>query len=362
MEKLEKFFKFTYRAGRPVRDYGKVVFLDRYRMWDLVEGFEYIIDNPTLLELEKCIIIKSAKFVLVDGIKPTYEVTGGPNVRAEEGQVHFAVRKSVVYQGEVISSEIDYNNFTFGLTGGEEFYSLLPSEAQKQVDEFRTWFAWISENRLAVLSGMYDFPIHRGYRLQSATESLKVETSGLGQPENPKEVYVLKLQTLRYQSVYQEGFEPAEPESVKEVVKTLARLGLDESDLPFTFRPVWKSPAMMVGILTVDGKEVEGLVKRPGDGTGSYLDAVMYLGLMELPPITLPSEDLEWLEKGGMVCWLYQFCGIFSALKTTTTSPDDPTGWVKIKAVYGSDVRYIQDSFNNPDYMKLVEDVHQRSK
>ncbi len=356
---MEKFFKFTYRAGKPVRDYGKVVLLDRHRTWTgLAEGFEYIIENPVLLELEKCIIIKSAKFVLVDDIKPTYEVTGGPYVYAEENQIKFSVSKKVIYQEEVISSETDYENFTFGLTGNEEFYNLLPVEAKQQVDDFRVWMTWISENQLSVLSGSSDFSAHRGYRLQTNTESLKVETSGSGQSENPKEVYVLKLQTLGYQPVYQEGYELAEVEGMKEVVKTLARLSLDESGLPFSFRPIWKSPTMMVGILTVNGKEIEGLVKRPGDGTGSYLDAVMYLGLMEMPSATLADEDLSWLDRGGRICWVYEFGyelnNVLTGAQTQTTQPSDLSGWVKIKAIYGGQIRYIQDSFDNPDYMKFI--------
>jgi hypothetical protein len=41
----EKFFKFTYKEGQPVRNYGKVVLLDKNRVWDfwnLEEGVEYI--------------------------------------------------------------------------------------------------------------------------------------------------------------------------------------------------------------------------------------------------------------------------------------------------------------------------------
>ena len=113
----------------------------------------------------------------------------------------------------------------------------------------------------------------------------------------------------------------------------------------------------MVGILTINGEVIEGLVKRPGDGTGSYLDAVMYLGLMELPPATLSTDDVGWLEKGGKICWVYEFSSnITYGLNTTTTPPNNPVGWVKLVSVCG-DVRYIQDTFNHPDYLKLVEDL-----
>lgn len=359
---MENLLKFTYRAGKPVRNHGKVILLDKHRKWSLAEGFEYIIENPTLLELEKCIIVKSATFVRIDDIPPTYEVSGGPYVHTEdeEHKLNFSVRKVVKYQEKIISFVMDNENFTFDLTGGEEFYDPLPTEAQKQVNEFRVWMTWISEKRLSVLDSSSDFLSHRGYRLWSEIESHKVQKSGLGSPEQPKEVSVLKLQTLIYQAVYQQGFEPVEAEEPKEVLKTIKKLSLDESDLPFSFRPVWKSPTLMVGRLTVNGEEIEGLTKRPGDGTGSYLDAVMYLGLMEVPS-NLTDDDRSWLESGGKVCWVY--C-LFrdnitkELIDKSSTQPTQPHGWVKINIVcssgYGA-VRYIKDSFNNQDYHNLIE-------
>jgi hypothetical protein len=366
---MEKFFKFTYRAGQPVRSHGKVVLLDKNRNWNLAEGFEYIIDGPVTLELEKCIIIKNAKkFVLVDEIIPTYEVSGGPYVEIEKKEVNFYVKRKLVYQEEVISSETDYKSFTFGLTGSEEFYNLLPEEAKKQVDDFRVWITWISDNQLILLSASSDFLVHRGFRLQSDTKSLKVETSGSGKPEQPKEVYVLRLQKLIYEPVFENGFEPAIVEGSQEVTHTIQTLTLEESGLPFSFRPVWKSPTLMVGKLTVSGEEVEGLVKRPGDGTGSYLDAAMYLGLMELPPATLSENDLTWLDSGGRICWVYKvsYNDITSELMLKFTNPpNDPSGWAKVISVYFEQgmvsVRYIQDSWNNLEYMRLVEESRQRS-
>lgn len=357
-----KFFKFTYRAGKPVRDYGKVVLLDKHRRWDLWEGAEYIIEDPVIKELEKCIIITGGSFLRVDDILPTYRVCGGPYFDTEKETVRFSVRQEVVWRNETISSEYEPNEkFTFGMTGGEEFIGLLSDTAQQQVADFRSYMGWIRDNQLAVLSVGYDFSARRGFRLQSSTESLKVETSGSGSPENPKEVSVAKLQTLVYQPVYQEGFEPVTAEGTKEVTNTLARLSLDESGLPFSFRSIWKSPTMMVGKLTINSEEIEGLVKCPGDGTGSYLDAVMYLGLMELPPTNLPNEDLAWLDAGGRICWVYEFSYVLNntltGAQTLTSQPSDPTNWFKIKAVYGGDVRYIQDNFDNSDYLKLVEEL-----
>jgi hypothetical protein len=356
MEELN-FFKFTYRHGQPVRNYGKIVLLDKKRMWGLVEGWEYIIENPEVLELEKCIIIKSATFVLVDDIPTTYEVSGGPYIDTEICQIKFSIRYKLVYKGKVISSDTDYKNFTFGLTGREEFYDLLPADAQQQVDDFRVWITWIRENQLIVLSGNADFMVRRGFRLQSNTESLKVETSGRGSQEYPKEVDVIKLQTLVYQPVFQEGCEPSVAEGPKEIINRLKSLSLDESGLPFSFRSVWKSPTIMVGILTINGEAVEGLVKRPGDGTGSYLDAVMYLGLMEMPPATLSANDIAWLDSGGRICWVYEFSSnINYGLNTTTTPPDNPEGWFKLVSVCGG-VLYIQDSFNHPEYVTLLESL-----
>lgn len=360
----EKFFKFTYRSGQPVSNRGKVVLLDKHRHWELAEGFEYIIDTPVILELEKCIIIKSAKkFVLVEGIKPIYEVCGSHikiKENIQESEINFNVKKKVIYIDEIISSETDYENFKFGITGNEEFYNLLPTEVQNQVDDFRIWITWIRENQMVVLDGKQDFSSHCGFILLSDTESLKVETYGSVQPENPKEVYVLKLQILGYQPVFQEGF-PVVTEGTKQVVKTLAKMNLDESGLSFSFRPVWKSPTIMAGIMTVNGEEIEGLVKRPGDGTGSYLDAVMYLGLMEMPPAKLSDDDLVWLYSGGRICWVYQFTGDDFTQKLISeykNPPSDPNGWVKVMAVYNGghgSVRYIEDDFCHKDYMKLVE-------
>lgn len=357
----KSFFRFTYQPGKPIRDYGKIVLLDKNRNWGLVEGVEYIIESPVVLELEKCIIIKSGSFLRVDDLLSDYQLTGGPYVHIENTEINFSVRRVVKYREEVISSETDHKNFTFGLTGGEEFYDLLPQEARQQVDYFRVYMVWIIGNQLVVLSGSSDFLAHRGFRLQSEIESLKIETTGSGSAESPKEITVAKLQTRVYEHVFQDEFEPDEPEKNREVIKRLEILSLEESGLPFSFRPVWKSPTMMVGKLTVNSEEIEGLVKRPGDGTGSYLDAVMYLGLMETPLSDLSESDLIWLDGGGRICWIYEFNSsnvTGELISKSKEVPSDLHGWVKVVAVYDNGnglVRYLQDPFHHDDYIKLVE-------
>lgn len=363
---MEKFFQFTYRTGQPVRNYGKVVLLDRHRKWPLTEGVEYIIENPTLLELEKCIIIKSGKFLRVDEIPPTYEVDKyGERFDTETAEVSFGVKKIVSHQGEVVgSSWVDRKDFTFGVaTGSEKFYNLLPEKERQLVDEFRAYMVWIQKNQLTVLGGSGDFLKRRGFCLQTDTQSLKMETNGAGSPQEPKKVSVVKLQTLAYQPVYQDGFEPAEPDGMKEVVKRIKTLSLEESGLPFSFRLVWKSPTIMVGKLTVNGEEIEGLVQLPGDGTGSYMDAVMYSGLIEYPSSTLSDDDLSWLDRGGKLCWIYELTSDSGITRNLYNQPssfpneDSPQGWVKVITVYGGSVRYIQDNFDHQDYEKLVEEA-----
>ncbi len=358
---MKNYFKFTYRSGKPVRDHGKIVLLEKSLPWGdvLQEGCEYIIENPKLMELEKCIIIKSGKFLRVDEIAPTYQVSGGPYIEIDKSQINFGVRRTVAYREEVISSDTDYNNFTFGLTGGEEFYNLLPKEAKQQVDDFRVWMTWIIGNQLVVLDGGRDFSARCGFRLQSETEFLKVETTCSGSAEQPKGVSVVKLQTLIYEPFFQNGFEPAISEESREVTNRLGTVSLEESGLSFSFRPVWKSPTLMVGKLTINGEGIEGLVKLPGDGTGSYLDAVMYLGLMEMPPSTLSDNDMSWLDSGGRICWVYDFDSkevIEETIKKASKdAPTDPASWVKIANVCDGTIRYIQDTFHHEDYEKLVE-------
>lgn len=360
---MEKFYRFTYRAGKPVRDYGKVVLLDKYRKWDLVEGFEYIIEEPVERELEKCIIITDGNFLLVDDLPLTYHVSGSARLDMESETIKFHVEKKVVYVDTTLSSETDYENFVFGLTGNEEHYNLLPVEARQQVDAFRDWVVWIRQNQLIVLSASLDLEARRGFRLISDTESLRVDTQGSGSSAQPKVVSVARMQKLVYQPVFQKGFEPTEQAGGKEVSKHLGQLSLDESGLPFSFRPVWKSPEMMVGRLEVDGKTIEGLVKRPGDGTGSYLDAVMYLGLVQMPPENLSKEDQDWIDVGGRVCWVYEFTRENITAKLMDAErvvPKDPGEWVKVNAVYDNGngaVRYIRDQFFHEDYMKLVLDA-----
>jgi hypothetical protein len=358
---MKNFFKFTYQTGKPVRNHGKVVLLDKNRKWTLVEGVEYIIENPQMLELEKCIIVKGGKFLRIDEIAPTYQVSDGPYVNTGKKEISFSVRRTVVYHGEDISSEMDYENFTFGQTGGEAFYGFLPTENRQQVDDFRSYRGWISENQLLVLDGRQDFDARRGFRLVSEKESLVVETAGYGSAEEPKEVSVVKLQIQKYEPFFQEGFVIIGPKQIKKVTSRLGKLSLEESELPFSFKPVWKSPQMVVGKITIDGEEVEGLVKRPGDGTGSYLDAVMYLGLMEMPPPSdLSDDDINWLKSGGKICWVYEVTGPLLDLykkRQEYPEPSSREGWFKIIPVIGyGGPFYLQDCFNNKQYSRLVEE------
>jgi hypothetical protein len=353
---MEKYYLFTYSPGQPVQKGGKIVLLDKNRKWELVEGVEYIVENPQGVELEKCIIIKSGKFLRVDEIRPTYKV-GSPSVSISENDtcISYYVSVETIYDGKKISSDFKKVSFCLG-SGSDGLYEQLPQETKREIDSFRGYTAWVLEMKLNLLNSSEDFKAHRGYKKVSEMETLKIHESGRGSSENPKTVNVYKMLTNYFEPAYQEGFQPDVSEEVKEVVKHVATLSLEESGLSYTFSPVWKSPTKMVGYLTVSGEAIQGLVEMPGDGTGSYLEDAMFRGKFELPPNTLADSDMTWVGQGGRICWVYDLTDDLQSNSSVDDPKEEVVGsWVKVVEVNGGRIRYIKDDFYHKEYAELIE-------
>jgi hypothetical protein len=367
---MKNFFKFTYTPGEPVlRERGqKTVLLDQYKKWALEPGVEYIIHNFRSKELDKCIIVQDGSFLRVSDI-PCKVVPVALSILSSE--VSYRVNLVREFQGNQIS--LEQRSLRFSIDGSQEEdvdLGLLPSETQELISQWREYRRWIISEGLEVFSAEADFRARRGFCVIDVSEQMRVDTThGSG---GLRKVSAVKLQNSVYQAMFMGGHAPEQSEADQVKVKHLATLKLEESGLSYSFQPIWMSPTMQAGYLTVDGQKLEGLIQMPGNGKGSYLTAALRMQWFEQPPILMQDMALQWIERGGSVCWgvpskgdsdgynhetIWEACNIPADVRTKE-EPVDPTGWV---LVYNTGTYLYDPSWSNTDYLRLVEESRLRT-
>jgi|GEM_PF-3762028 len=375
--KTKNFFVYKFSSeDLCVSRGGKILLLDKHINWtrqfNLVSGEEYIIENPIIRELDKCRIITSGTFINIGYFPSEVNVWGGPYIYNDK--ISFQASRVIKYQESQISSETieglefpamgDLSEEKKGLLG------LLPQKYQERIISFRTYIEWVRKENLTILEASKDFEKMVGYRALSVSEF--IDPKSINQNFTSENSYGEPTLSKKRKTIFEENFFDGRRGEEKEKIEIIEYIKLNESGLNFSFSPIVSCPTGQLGKLIVGGYEYPYKIKFPGDGTsGSYLQFAKEINWLTEPPVLLNSQDCDFLEKGGRICWSNKseefYIGswdgtnyIWDMLPTGFLAqgdePENPKGWVLVHYPCKG-IRYIFDpNFSDDEYIRKVEE------
>ena len=380
--KTEKFFIYKFSSeDLCVSKGGKILLLDKHINWtkqfSLVSGEQYIIENPIIRELEKCRIITGGTFINVGYFPTEVDVWGGPYIYNDK--ISFNASRVIKYKESQISSE-KIEGLEFPAIGdlSEEIkglLGLLPQKYQEMILSFRTYIEWIKKESLTILEVGKDFEKNVGYKVISTSEF--IDPKSINQSFTSESSYGEPRLSKNRKSIYEEIFFDGRKGGEKEKIETIEYLKLSDSGFVFSFSPIALCPTGQLGKLIVEGYEYRYNIKFPGDGiSGSYLQFAKEINWLTEPPVLLKSQDCEWLEKGGGVCFSerseefyigswdgtnYIWDMLPAGFLAQGDEPENPKGWVLVHYPCKG-IRYIFDpNFSDLEYLRKVEESRIRT-
>jgi len=353
---------------------GKILLLDKHVNWSrqfgLVPGEEYVLEDLSIRELEKCRIITGGTFINVGYFPAEIDVWGGPYIYNDK--IGFNASRVIKYKEIQVSSE-KIEGLEFSALGDlseekKELLGLLPSKTQETIISFLAYIQWVKKEGLTILEVGKDFERKVGYKLISFEDFINPQTVSHNYSVEPK------LQKIR-KSLFEEIFIDGRIGEIKEKKESLLEyIKLSESGLTFSFVPISVCPTGQMGKLKIGDYEHPSLVCYPGDGTGSYLEFAM--SRLDNPPVLLKNEDMEWLNMGGRLAFSdYSHEYSYGGWDGTDTiwdcfpkgylrqeeTPKETKGWVSLYNTYRKNSYLYDPNFSYEEYIGKVEEARIRT-
>lgn len=357
-----------------LKNEGKILLLDKKKNWEqahgLVPGQEYILENPTVRELEKCRIVTGGTFIntaYLEAVKENYDIAIRLSDTDGEPGIRVAYDMVTKYKGQTIKEKGVLEPFL-------SWKDCHKYEGDPLYCEFFMFYSGVRERGnvtfLAIATKNHketlkDFLEKREYqKISSCRDDDCLSINGSDRVIN----LVYRTETI-YKRIGVNG----------ETVSVMGEqeIPVTEAGIPYEVNVVAESPHVQQITVRLPGKSEGWLSSEkkfhfPGRGRGTFIDYARKTGWVNSPPATLEPEDYQWIKAGGRMFFSlksseasgggfgFGWDGDYNILdampeikKVAITDPDPSRGDVKLK--YKTGVVYLRETPYLPDYEHLLQ-------